>query len=136
MLTRQSNVLAVTVTIKSRIVTVKGPRGQVTKDFSHIGVEMVPMKQESKKRTGNFIRFRMWFGAYKQACAVRTLRSLINNMITGTTEVSYRPSSLRSFRSFEVVVQSVFLSFSIYLIITLMIGLPIQDETRTRSFPH
>jgi large subunit ribosomal protein L9e len=61
------------VTIKSRIVTVKGPRGSVSKDFSHIGVELQILKQASKKRTGNYIRFRMWFGAYKQACAVRTV---------------------------------------------------------------
>jgi large subunit ribosomal protein L9e len=82
--------LAVTVTIKSRIVTVKGPRGQVTKDFSHIAVEMQILKQKEKKRTGNYIRFRMWFGAYKQACSVRTLVSLIENMFTGVTEVSCR----------------------------------------------
>lgn len=81
------NSRAVTVTIKSRIVTVKGPRGQVTKDFSHAGIEMQILKQATKKRNGNFIRFRKWFGAYRQACAVRTIRSLINNMITGVTEV-------------------------------------------------
>ena len=99
---------AVTVTIKSRIVTVKGPRGSVTKDFSHIGVELQIQKQATKKRTGNFIRFRMWFGAYKQACAVRTVRSLINNMITGVTEVSFFRFVSSHFTSVKFVVQCVF----------------------------
>ena len=36
----------------------------------------------------------MWFGGYKQACSVNTLKSLIENMITGVTEVSTnKPSS-------------------------------------------
>lgn len=99
---------AVTVTIKSRIVTVKGPRGSVTKDFSHIGVELQIQKQATKKRNGNFIRFRMWFGAYKQACAVRTVRSLINNMITGVTEVSFFRFVSSHFTSVKFVVQCVF----------------------------
>ena len=30
----------------------------------------------------------MWFGGYKQACAVNTLKSHISNMIIGVTEVS------------------------------------------------
>ena len=104
---------AVTVTIKSRIVTVKGARGSVSKDFSHIGVELQILKQASKKRTGNFIRFRMWFGAYKQACAVRTVRSLIKNMITGVTEVShFHASPLISLGSVVVLVLSLSVNLS------------------------
>ena len=104
---------AVTVTIKSRIVTVKGARGSVSKDFSHIGVELQILKQASKKRTGNFIRFRMWFGAYEQACAVRTVRSLINNMITGVTEVShFHASPLISLGSVVVLVLSLSVNLS------------------------
>merc|ERR1712045_589163 len=38
------------------------------------------------KRSGWHIRIRMWFGGYKQACSVNTLKSLIENMITGVTE--------------------------------------------------
>ena len=46
------------------------------------------MKQDSKKRSGDFVRIRIWFGGYKQACAVNTLKSHISNMIVGVTEVS------------------------------------------------
>merc|ERR1712156_949085 len=76
----------VTVTLKARKVTVKGKRGEVTKNFSHVACELKKMKQDTKKAKGNFIRIRMWFGGYKQACAVNTLKSLIENMITGVTE--------------------------------------------------
>jgi len=89
LLTRSYHVHAVTVTIKSRVVTVKGARGTVTKDLSHMSVEMQKMKQADKKRKGNFIRLRMWFGAYKQAAQVKTVKSIINNMMSGVVEVSH-----------------------------------------------
>merc|ERR1712083_909633 len=76
----------VTITYKARQVSVKGPRGEVTKDFSHLAVELQRMNQNNKKKKGKFIRIRMWFGGYKQACSVNTLKSLIENMITGVTE--------------------------------------------------
>ena len=81
----------VEVSTKARQVTVKGPRGVVKKDFSHLAVELQKMKLKSAKRNGWHIRIRMWFGGYKQACSVNTLKSLINNMITGVTEVSQVP---------------------------------------------
>lgn len=76
------------VSVKSRKVTVKGRKGEVSKDFSHIPCEIQTMKQNDKKKAGNYIRIRMWFGTYKNACSVRTLRSLIKNMFTGVHEVS------------------------------------------------
>ena len=41
-----------------------------------------------KKRNGTYIRIRIWFGGTKQSCAVNTLKSHINNMCIGVTEVS------------------------------------------------
>merc|ERR1711862_794247 len=76
----------VTATVNARKVTIKSKRGEVTKNFSHVACELKKMKQESKKRTGTFIRIRIWFGGYKQACAVNTLKSHIGNMIIGVTE--------------------------------------------------
>merc|ERR1712127_956938 len=70
----------VTVTLKARKVTVKGKRGEVTKNFSHLAVELQKLKQNDNKRKGLYVRIRMWFGGYKQACAVNTLKSLIENM--------------------------------------------------------
>lgn len=79
----------VDVSVKARKVTVKGPRGKVTKDFSHLPCEIEGLaKSGNKKFTGPVLRIRMWFGGYKQACAVNTLKSHISNMIIGVTEVS------------------------------------------------
>ena len=74
--------------MNARKVTIKGKRGEVKKDFSHVACELKKMKQEGKKRSGTFIRIRIWFGGYKQSCAVNTLKSHISNMIIGVTEVS------------------------------------------------
>merc|ERR1712156_1358853 len=76
----------VTATVNARKVTIKGKRGEVKKDFSHVACELKKMKQDTKKRSGTFVRIRIWFGGYKQACAVNTLKSHISNMITGVTE--------------------------------------------------
>ena len=80
----------VTIKAKSRKVTIKGPKGELTKDFSHMPIEIKVMKMQTKKMSGLYARIRMWNGGYKQACAVTTFKSLISNMIIGVTEVSYR----------------------------------------------
>merc|ERR1712203_93822 len=76
----------VTATVSARKVTIKSKRGEVTKNFSHVACELKKMKQDSKKRSGTFIRIRIWFGGYKQSCAVTTFKSHISNMIIGVTE--------------------------------------------------
>ena len=81
-------VFAVQCTVNARKVTIKGARGEVTKDFSHVACELKKMKQTTKKRNGMFVRIRIWFGGQKQSCAVNTLKSAIGNMVIGVTEVS------------------------------------------------
>ena len=81
--------LIVTVTVKARKVTVTGPRGTVTKDLSHNKVDIRVMKIVGKNKNGLYVRIQMWNGAYKQACTVTTFKSLISNMMIGTTEVSF-----------------------------------------------
>ena len=76
--------------VNARKVTIKGKRGEVTKDFSHVACELKKMKQDNKKRNGTYIRIRIWFGGTKQSCAVNTLKSHINNMCIGVTEVSLK----------------------------------------------
>ena len=78
----------VTLTVKTRKVKVKGPKGEITKSFRHMPVEMSIQKQQTRKRKGNYLNIKMWFGGTKQSCSVSTLKSLIRNMITGVTEVS------------------------------------------------
>ena len=57
--------MLVTVTVNARKVSVKGKRGEVKKNFTHLAVELQKIKQNDNKRKGNYIRIRMWFGGYK-----------------------------------------------------------------------
>jgi len=84
----------VTLTVKTRRVKVKGPKGEITKDFRHMPVEMKTMKQATKNRKGLYLNIKMWFGGSKQSCSVATLKSLIRNMVSGVTQVSLQPLKL------------------------------------------
>ena len=76
------------MTVKARKVTVTGPRGTITKDLSHMQIDIRIMKLATRKQKGLNVRIQMWNGKYKHACGVTTIKSLINNMIIGTTQVS------------------------------------------------
>ena len=78
------------VSVKARKVTVTGPRGSITKDFSHSALDIRVMKVALKSIKGLAVRIQMWNGGYKQACSVFTIKSLIKNMMIGVTEVSRR----------------------------------------------
>ena len=71
----------VEVTIKARLVTVKGPRGTLVRNFKHLSVELMRI---SKKK----IRVNKWFGTRKELSCVRTVCTHIENMIKGVTMVS------------------------------------------------
>jgi len=81
---------AVKVEIKARKVTVTGPRGKIVKDLSHIQLDIRKMKLATKHRKGDYVRIQMWNGKYKHACGVTTIKTLINNMFIGVTQVSLR----------------------------------------------
>ncbi|KAK4694399.1 large subunit ribosomal protein L9e, partial [Lecanoromycetidae sp. Uapishka_2] len=66
----------VKVHIKSRIVTVEGPRGKLVKDMSHLSVCFSHPKK-------NIIHIELHHGARKNVATLRTVKSLINNLITG-----------------------------------------------------
>ena len=68
----------VTVAFASRVVTVKGPRGSLTKAFKHTSLAFVRLGKRS-------IRAEMWFGNRKQLACIRTITAHIENMITGVT---------------------------------------------------
>ncbi|TRY74034.1 hypothetical protein TCAL_05042 [Tigriopus californicus] len=68
----------VDVTVKSRVVTVKGARGTLTKSFRHLAVDIfMPTKKT--------VRVEKWFGKRKELAAVRTVCSHITNLINGVT---------------------------------------------------
>ncbi|KAF5008221.1 hypothetical protein FDECE_5496 [Fusarium decemcellulare] len=69
----------VKVAIKSRIVTVEGPRGKLVKDLSHLAVNFTVPKP-------NTISIEIHHGVRKNVATLRTVRSLINNLIIGVTK--------------------------------------------------
>ncbi|KAG4306360.1 hypothetical protein PORY_000348 [Pneumocystis oryctolagi] len=69
----------VTVNIKARIVQVTGPRGVLTKNFRHIHMEIAKIHPRR-------LRLAMWKGGKKQTACLRTVRTLIHNMIVGVTQ--------------------------------------------------
>lgn len=99
--------------VKSRRVTVKGPRGTLRREFKHMAVDI---RQISKHE----IIVEKWFGIRKELAAVRTVCSHIENMIKGVMKVSFASHILKKL--------STQLNFKL--------GIQIQDEIRLRSFPH
>jgi len=71
----------VTLKVKSRKVTVTGPRGTLYRDFSHLQVDI---RLISKK----LLRVEKWFGTRKELAAVNTVCSHIQNLFTGVQVVS------------------------------------------------
>ncbi|KAL2051740.1 hypothetical protein ABVK25_007896 [Lepraria finkii] len=69
----------VKIHIKSRIVTVEGPRGKLVKDMSHLSV---CFSHPSK----NIITIELHHGARKNVATLRTVKTLINNLIIGVTK--------------------------------------------------
>lgn len=65
--------------IKARQVSVEGPRGKLVKDLSHIAVSFTQPKK-------NIIAIHIHHGVRKNVAALRTVRTLINNLIIGVTK--------------------------------------------------
>ena len=104
----------VDVTVKSRLVTVKGPRGTLTKNIRHADVDIRILKGKVNKVT-----LAVWQGGRKHVAVLRTLRSLIVNLITGVTKVCLFRLGDRDKYS-----------------VCLPLGLPIQDACCVCPFPH
>ncbi len=73
----------VTVEIKSRLITVTGPRGKLTKNVRHIDMDIRLVQQGQV----NKVTLAVWQGGRKHVACLRTIKSLIVNMITGVTKV-------------------------------------------------
>ncbi|KNC54548.1 uncharacterized protein AMSG_10397 [Thecamonas trahens ATCC 50062] len=70
----------VTVTIKSRNVTVTGPRGTLTRRFNHQMLEM-ELVEGGKK-----VMVQSWHSNRKKLACIRTTASHVQNMIVGVTQ--------------------------------------------------
>mmetsp|Transcript_16723 Transcript_16723/g.32348 ORF Transcript_16723/g.32348 Transcript_16723/m.32348 type:complete len:195 (-) Transcript_16723:503-1087(-) len=73
----------VTLNVKSRVVDVSGPRGKLTKSFTHLDVDMYLVTSEEKQTV---LKVDVWFGKKKTIAAVRTVCSHVANMIAGVTK--------------------------------------------------
>ncbi|KEY64797.1 hypothetical protein S7711_08075 [Stachybotrys chartarum IBT 7711] len=69
----------VKVFIKTRTVTVEGPRGKLVKDLGHLAVNFTQPKK-------NTIAIELHHGNRKGVATLRTVRTLINNLIIGVTK--------------------------------------------------
>ncbi|KAI9713941.1 MAG: hypothetical protein M1820_000671 [Bogoriella megaspora] len=69
----------VKVSIKTRVVTVEGPRGKLVKDLGHLSVSFRNPKKD-------LIKIELHHGARKNVATLRTVRTLINNLIIGVTK--------------------------------------------------
>lgn len=69
----------VTVQIKARTVKVTGPRGELVKDLKHIDVAF-------EKIDNKAIKITVHNGDRKHVAALRTVKSLVANLITGVTK--------------------------------------------------
>jgi large subunit ribosomal protein L9e len=69
----------VKVSIKTRTVTVEGPRGKLVKDLGHLAVNFTQPKK-------NVISIEIHHGNRKNVATLRTVRTHINNLIVGVTK--------------------------------------------------
>jgi large subunit ribosomal protein L9e len=69
----------VKVSIKTRNVVVEGPRGKLTKSLGHLAVSFTHPKK-------NLIKIELHHGSRKSVATIRTVRTLINNLIIGVTK--------------------------------------------------
>lgn len=69
----------VTGVVKSRRVTITGPRGSLTRNFRHLAVDISMIGKKT-------IQVEKWYGKHKELAAVRTVCSHIENMMKGVTK--------------------------------------------------
>jgi len=70
----------VKIWVKSRHVTVKGPRGMLRRSFRHLAVDLKIVDGGKK------LRAEMWFGDRRSKACIRTVTSHIKNMMTGVSK--------------------------------------------------
>ncbi|KAL8287540.1 hypothetical protein RQP46_003398 [Phenoliferia psychrophenolica] len=73
----------VTVTIKSRFITVTGPRGTLQKNVQHVDMSMRVVIPSATSTQGAKVHLVVWHGGRKHVACLRTIRSAIENMIQG-----------------------------------------------------
>ena len=72
---------AVTLSVKGRKVTVRGPRGTLSRSFKHLPVDMLMTNKDT-------LKVEKWFGKRRELAAVNTVCSHVENMQKGVIYVS------------------------------------------------
>ncbi|KAK4052663.1 60S ribosomal protein L9B [Microbotryomycetes sp. JL201] len=74
----------VTVAVKARVITVTGPRGTLQKNAQHanMSIRVLAPAANAPKQVSK-VRLVVWHGGRKHLATLRTIRSLIENMIKG-----------------------------------------------------
>lgn len=108
----------ITIDIKSRLITVTGPRGTLTKNVRHVDMDIRLIKGGKKEK----VTLAVWQGGRKHVACLRTIKSLIQNMITGVTKVrkcdlSVRNPGLIVIQGFSYKMRAVYAHFPINCII-------------------
>nr|CDS17972.1 ribosomal protein L9 [Echinococcus granulosus] len=87
----------VKVSVRSRIVTVKGKRGTLRRSFRHLALDI--------KATNRAVTVTKYFGVRKELAAVRTVCSHIENMIKGVQfGYEYKMQTLHAHFPINVIV--------------------------------
>lgn len=74
----------VKLSLKSKVVTVEGPKGTIAKTFRNVPVQISEVRNEAKKLVA--LNVRVWFSKSKAKSCVTTICKHISNMITGVTK--------------------------------------------------
>lgn len=74
----------VTVSVKSKAVTVTGPKGTLTREFRTVPVQIIEEVDAAKKVVA--VQVRIWFAKTKPKSSVTTICKHIKNMINGVTK--------------------------------------------------
>eukprot|EP00894_Picocystis_sp_ML_P000417 jgi/Pico_ML_1/50934/g2049.t1 len=73
----------VEVSVASRKVTVKGPRGTLTKEFRHLRLDVYLVEDEEGNK---MMQVDAWSADRKTLASIRTTCSHVDNLITGVTK--------------------------------------------------
>ena len=72
----------VEITVKNKVVSVKGPRGKISKGFENIPV----LFRNAQEKSGKKLNISVWFKNRKQKSLAKTMASLVDNMVIGVTK--------------------------------------------------
>ena len=74
----------VEATLNSKVITIKGPKGTLSRSFARVPVQISAEYDKNKKITA--INVRVWFARSKPKSTITTICSHIDNMMNGVTK--------------------------------------------------